>query len=231
MIRIRAIVLTAGLTLAAAATAEDRLFLAGGEFADTAYYSYAGLVLPGPGRQNGKGLFQRYWVDGLGYEYDGAPGRVEADAWGAEAALGYGTSSAKGWASASIGVRYTDTSLSPDDPKATARGSQVGAKIQFDGEAEVAPAWRVGGIAAYTTAQNGYWVRGRVMHRAAESTTGFGVEAVANGNDEAESTAVGLVLEFRPRASRWSVGLKAGYRFQDDDDDSPYGGLDVGYGF
>jgi hypothetical protein len=216
--------------LASAAQADERLFLAGGELADTAYYSYAGLVLPGPGRENGRGLFQRYWVDALGYEYDGTPGRIEADAWGAEAAIGYGTSSAKGWGSASLGVRYTDTSLSPDDPKATARGSQVGVKVQFDGETEIAPSWRVGGIASYTTAQNGYWIRGRLMHRA-DSGTGLGAEAVANGNDEAQSTSVGLVLEFRPGSSRWTVSLKGGYRFQDDDDDSPYGGLDVGYGF
>lgn len=230
MIRIRELFLTVGLTMASAAVAEDRLFLAGGEVADTAYYSYAGLVLPGPGRENGRGLFQRYWVDGFGYEYDGSPGRVEADVWGAEAALGYGVSSAKGWGSASLGLRYTDTSLSPDDPKATARGGQLGVKVQFDGETEVAPAWRLSGIASYSTRQNGYWLRGRVMHRSRPGN-GFGAEAVANGNDEAKSVSAGLVLEFRPNASRWTVAVKGGYRFQDNDDDSPFGGIEIGYGF
>jgi hypothetical protein len=58
-----------------------------------------------------------------------------------------------------------------------------------------------------------------------------GLEAVASGNDEADSTAVGLVTTFRPNAgSRWTIGLKAGYRFQDDAD-GVYGGVELGYGF
>ena len=44
------------------------------------------------------------------------------------------------------------------------------------------------------------------------------------------ATATGLVLQIRPAASQWSVALKAGYRFQDEDDGA-YGGLEFGYGF
>ena len=58
----------------------------------------------------------------------------------------------------------------------------------------------------------------------------FGVEVVANGNDEADSMATGLVVSLRPDASKWSVGLRAGYRFQDDADGA-YGGVEFGYGF
>jgi hypothetical protein len=36
---------------AGAAAAEDRYFLAGGEGASASYYSYIGVVLPGPGRE------------------------------------------------------------------------------------------------------------------------------------------------------------------------------------
>ena len=52
----------------------------------------------------------------------------------------------------------------------------------------------------------------------------------ANGNDEADSTAAGLVFTARPQGSRWSVNVKAGYRFQDEGDGA-YGGLEFGYGF
>lgn len=58
--------------------------------------------------------------------------------------------------------------------------------------------------------------------------TSLGVEVVANGNDEADSTATGLALQIRPAATKWSVALKAGYRFEDD---GVYGGLEFGYGF
>ena len=223
------IVLAAGVA-STAASAQDRLFLAGGEYSDAAYYTYSGLILPGPGpRENGRGFVQRYWVDWFGYEYEGAPGRVEAEAFGAEAALGYGVSSASGWATISVGARYTDTDLTPDDPQATARGKQWGAKFQIEGERDLAPAWRAGGIAAYTAGQDSYWARARVMRRL-EAPHSVGVEFIANGNTEADATAAGLVYAFQPSTSRCSVNLKAGYRFQDEADGA-YGGLEFGYAF
>ena len=223
------LVVVLGLVAAGPVHAGDRIFLAGGEYSDVAYYTYAGLIVPGPGRENGRGFLQRYWVDRFGYEYDGAPGRVEADAFGAEAALGYGASTAAGWWTVSLGLRYTNTDLTPDDRSANARGSQLGGKVQLELDQEIATDWRASAIASYANQQNGYWGRLRVMREATPATS-LGVEAVANGNDEADSTATGLVLQIRPAASQWSVALKAGYRFQDEDDGA-YGGLEFGYGF
>ncbi|HEX9206638.1 MAG TPA: cellulose biosynthesis protein BcsS [Steroidobacteraceae bacterium] len=222
--------LAAALLTGAAANAQERLVLFGGDIAEAAYYSYFGTVLPFGRRENGRGWFQRYWVDAFGYEYEGGPGRIQADAYGLEAAVGYGGSSERGWWNTSVGLRYTDTSLEPDDPHASARGSQLGGKIQVEAEGRIAEAWRLGGIASYSNEQNGYWVRARLGH-GATSARAFGVEAVANGNDEADATAVGLFTTFRPGAgSRWTIGLKAGYRFQEDADGA-YGGVEFGYGF
>lgn len=222
----------AAVVLAACTTthADERLFLAGGEYADAAYYSYTGLILPGRARENGRGFLQRYWLDRYGYEYLGGPGRVEASAWGAEAALGYGASSATGWWTVSLGVRYTDTDLTPDDRRAAARGSQAGGKLQVEVEHALSSAWRVGAIVSYANQQNGYWGRARVMHGPTPARA-FGVEFVAGGNDEADSTAAGFVFTARPAASKVTVSLKAGYRFQADDYDGAYGGLEFGSGF
>lgn len=225
-----AAVLGVGSLLAGAhAGAADRLLLVGAEAADAAYYSYVGALVPFGQRKDGRGWYQRYWVDAFGYEYDGGPGRVEADAYGVEAALGYGGSDELGWWSVSAGLRHTDTRLEPDDRRANARGSQLGGKLQFDFERKVAQDWRLAGIASYSNEQNGYWVRGRLMHGLAQART-FGVEAVANGNDEADATAAGFVTTFRPGQARITVGLKAGYRFQDDADGA-YGGFEFGYAF
>ncbi|HET7202577.1 MAG TPA: cellulose biosynthesis protein BcsS [Steroidobacteraceae bacterium] len=222
--------LGAGSTLAVAnAAAADRLLLFGGEVADAAYYSFVGTVLPAGARRDGRGWYQRYWVDAFGYEYEGGPGRVQADAYGLEASLGYGASDELGWWSVSFGLRYTDTSLDPDDVSANARGSQLGGKFQVDFERTLADRWRLGGIGSYTSEQDGYWVRGRLMH-GASATRALGLEALANGNDEADATAVGLVKTFEPGPSRFSVGLKAGYRFQDDADGA-YAGAEFGYRF
>jgi hypothetical protein len=211
------------------ALAADRLLLVGAEAADAAYYSYVGALVPFGERKDGRGWYQRYWVDAFGYEYDGGPGRVEADAYGVEAALGYGGSSDLGWWSVSAGLRHTDTRLKPDDRRANARGSQLGGTLQFDFESKVAQDWRIAGIASYSNEQNGYWVRGRLMHGTTQARS-FGVEAVANGNDEADATAAGFVTTFRPGNARYTLGLKAGYRFQDDADGA-YGGLEFGYAF
>ena len=80
-----------------AARADDAYFLSGAEASRADYYTYLGVIVPGPYRENGKGFFQRYWLDRFGYEYLGAPGKVEADVWGGEAALGYGSPTRDGW--------------------------------------------------------------------------------------------------------------------------------------
>lgn len=221
--------LLASLAVLPAAHAEDGLLLAGAEVSDAAYYTYLGAIVPGPGRENGRGFFQRYWLDGFGYEYDGTPGRVDARAWGAEASLGWGTSSSSGWGSVSAGLRFTDTSLSPDDPAATARGGQLGLKLQLDGEHDLGNNWRLGAIASYATRQDGYWARLRLMNRGSAGRS-LGLEFVANGNDEANSTAAGIVYAVQPPARRWSVTFRAGYRLQDEAD-GVYGGIEFGRGF
>jgi hypothetical protein len=225
----RLLLALAMLCAAAAADAGERLLLAGGEYADAAYYTYTGLVVQGARDSQCRGFSQRYWLDRYGYEYEGAPGLVQADVWGAEAALGYGGGSADGWWNVSLGARYTDTDLDPDDPSANARGSQIGAKVQVEFEHSVAAQWRVAAIASYTSQQNGYWGRARAM-RSFGPTYAAGAEFVATGNDEADATAAGLVLAVKPADSRWSVNLRAGYRFQDVGDGA-YGGLELGYAF
>jgi hypothetical protein len=226
---LRGLAAVMAMAAATASLAGDRLLLGGGEWAGNAYYSYVGTVLPLGKRTDGRGFVQRYWLDRLGYEYDGAPGRIEADAWGAEAAVGYVTSSAAGWLETSVGLRYTDTDLSPDDPGAGARGRQTGAKLQIQGERSIGGAWRAGAIASWANQQNNYWGRVRLTRSAGERSA-VGGEVIAWGNDEGDATSAGLVMTLRTPADRWSVGLRGGYRWQDEED-SGYAGVELGYGF
>lgn len=229
MIYRRTGIVLAALLTGTAAVADERLALAGGEAGNGAYYTYAGVVLPGPGREAGRGLLQRYWIDVFGYDYTSGSGVIEASAYGAEAALGYGASFTGGWASSYLGLRYTNTDLSPDDPSAEARGGQVGVKLDIQGDYEILPGWRGNAIASYTSTQRAYWSRVRLM-RALSGKQALGGEVVAGGNDESQATSVGLVFSFQPGSAPWSASLKAGYR-HDDDDDGAYGGIELGYGF
>jgi len=225
----RTVMVLAGLLTANAAMAGDRLVLTGGEAGNGSYYSYAGIVLPGPGREAGRGLLQRYWIDVFGYEYNGGPGVVDASAYGMEAALGYGTSFAGGWASTYLGLRYTDTDLRPDDLSAQARGRQVGMKLDIQGDYEIVPGWRGNAIASYASNQRAYWSRVRLM-RALSAGHALGGEVVVGGNDESHANSLGLVFTFQPGLVPWSVGLKAGYR-QESEDDGAYAGIELGYSF
>jgi hypothetical protein len=153
---------------------------------------------------------------------------VKARATGAEAALGYGVSSAEGWGAVYLGVRYTDTELTPDDPSANSRGSQTGVKLQVEGERTLATNWRGGGIASYTNEQDSYWVRGRAMYRTSP-TLSLGAEAVAAGNREADWTQLGAVLGLQS-GTNYSIAFKAGYRWQSNDNGA-YGGVELGVAF
>lgn len=225
--------LTVTLTLAlfvGSAPAADRYVLAGGEVAERGYYSYLGLVLPGPMRTAGQGFMQRYWLDRFGYEYDGAPGHVKARVHGAEAALGYSGSSASGWWGVYLGLRYTDTTLTPDDPGAKARGAQTGAKLQVEVDQQFATHWRAGAIASYVNQQDSYWSRVRLMHTRSAAAS-WGVEAIASGNRESRWRAAGAVLSLRP-TNDWSVSFKTGYRSQAGaGGDGAYGGIELGLAF
>jgi hypothetical protein len=229
MTRLQLIALSIALAAAAGARGDDRLLLAGGEAADSDYYTYVGLVMPLGLRKDGRGFVQRYWLDRFGYEYDSGSRRIEADAWGGEAAVGYAWSSPRGWSEVSAGVRYTDTDLSPDDRSADARGSQVGAKLQFQGEWTLAGAWRGGVIGSFANQQSAYWSRVRLV-RSTGARTELGVEALAGGNDEYRATAAGAVVTLRPAGTDWNLGVHAGYRWQEDTD-SVYAGIELGYSF
>ncbi|MBX3705325.1 MAG: cellulose biosynthesis protein BcsS [Pseudomonadales bacterium] len=205
--------------------AEDTLLLVGAEGSAADFYTYAGAIVPGPGRKDGRGWFQRYWGERFGYEYENGGQTVEARVWGAEVALGYGIPTGGGWRSVSLGLRHTDTELEPDDRGASARGSQFSAKLQLEGETEFRPGWRIGAIGSYTFVQQQYWGRVRVTRRLIEQLS-VGFEAVANGNDESRSVAGGLLLTLQPAGASWSAGFKAGYREQDDSGGA-YGGLEL----
>ncbi len=208
------------------AAAQENTWFAGAEGSETSYSGYVGLIVPSDGlAEQGSGWFQRYWVDTFGYEYLGQPGLIEAEAYGAEAAIGWSASSADGYGAISIGYRFVDTELTPDDVTANARGGKSGAKIQFDGERRFSADWKAQVIASYTTSFDGYWSRMRLLNTS-NASVHMGLEVAAQGNDEYDAWLTGLVAVFQPSDGAWSVALKAGYRFQDELDGA-YGGLEL----
>ena len=226
MTTLRKLAGTLALLASLPAAAGDNTWFAGAEGSESSYSGYVGVIVPNASLvADGNGWFQRYWADTFGYEYLGQPGLVEAEAYGAEVAVGWSSSSADGYGAISVGYRFVDTELTPDDLGASARGGKSAAKVQFDGERRFSETWKAQFIASYTTSFDGYWSRMRLLNTS-NASAHLGLEVAAQGNDEYDAWVTGLVAVFQPADGAWSLALKGGYRFQDELDGA-YGGLEL----
>lgn len=219
--------LAALLLAPAPALAADVYLLAGAESASGARYAYVGAVLPLAAA--GSGFKQRYWADRQTYEYDAGPGRITAHARGLEGALGYGGATANGWWSAFAGVRFSETTLTPDDPGGSARGHQAALKLQIEGDTRIVGEVRLGGVASYTARLEQYWARARVSLPLGAGAN-VGPEVTLSGSPESNARAFGVFATLTPGQGAVSFTLKAGRRTQDGARNS-YAGVESVFAF
>jgi cellulose biosynthesis protein BcsS len=210
------------LLLPGLAGSEERLWLAGGEAYRDGYYGYLSALVPVPGSER---WFQRYWLDTNAYRYDSEGTRTEARVRGAEAMLGYQRETGARSGAISLGVRFSDTRLSPDDPESEQRGRKFWPKAQAEGEVALTPSWRAIGIAAYTFGLDGYWTRARVL-RALDDDRFLGPELVAQGEPSYHATRAGVVLGGLQLLPKTFLTVTAGWRWQSGAN-SPYGGIEL----
>jgi hypothetical protein len=217
-----------GMTCLAAwpAVAQDRIALAGFEASPDNQYAYLGTVLPLPGEKLGQGLVQRYWLDYVAYRYEKTPAQlIDAKIAGAEAALGYQHGGAGGWWGTYLGVRFADTRLSPDDPGNQDRGRHWRAKLQLEGETEVAPAWRVNGIVSHLLGDDNYWMRVRVQTTLV-SQRFVGPEFIAQGAPNYRAYKIGAFVGNIRVGAGSALTLKAGVSKPQNDSASMYAGAE-----
>jgi len=189
------------------------------------YYLGLGVIIPLPHYVLGHGWVQRYWIDHYTYSYESGPRRIDATVFGAQAMLGYQASKPGLSGAAYLGLRYSNTSLSPDDPGNSARGDQFRPAAQLEGSKDFSAKWRGEGIVAYTFGLNGYWARARVL-RNLSGTKFVGPELIVQGDPTYDAQKVGVVFGGLQPFSRVFMNLRAGYRFQSGAD-SPYIGVEL----
>lgn len=209
--------LLALLFTAAPVAARDILLFSGAEGgggggkSTNNYYTYLGMIAPLLDGGFGTGFMQKYRVDFGGYGYRSDSRDITADAVGVEGALGYQLAGPHGWGAAYAGARYSNSWLSPDDPKSKVRGSQVRPMVQLDGERILNEDWKLNGIASYLFISDAYWARGRVMYRAFGKVY-TGPEFTAQGDPDYRAWGGGwFITGFEPFPHS-SLGLKAGIR-------------------
>ncbi|OOG28113.1 hypothetical protein B1C78_02005 [Thioalkalivibrio denitrificans] len=210
---------------ASAASAQERLWLAGTELAPGSSYSYAGLLMPAFGGHLGEGFIQRYWVDYLTYRYDSDGRRIEAEGLGAEAALGYVTPVGSGQLSTTMGILYRDTTLSPDDPDSAARGAQWRLRAQVEYNQPVSESAELGLLGSYVFGQRGYWTRARLGMDVGPGLRA-GPELILQGDPDYRAVQYGAFLAGLQLSSTVQAGIRAGIREQRDESRRGYVGVE-----
>lgn len=217
-----------GAGAAGTACARETLIFGGAEGGGggtSSYYTFVGGVAPLLDNSFGNGFMQKYKVDFQGYDYPSDGRKVQATAVGVEGAVGYVKSGENGWAGAYAGLRYSETWLSPDDPKSSVRGSQLRPMGQLEGERVLSSDWRINGLASYIFISDSYWGRGRVMYRAYDRVY-TGPEFIAQGDPSYRAWSGGwFVTGFQPIANS-SLGLRAGVRKIEKTDPGGYLGIE-----
>jgi hypothetical protein len=186
----------------------DTLYLAGGEHGVNSSYAFAGAIVPLPGNTLGSGFAARLWGDYLTYHYNSGGTKIDASGWGGEIAGVYQFSGAWGWSNLSLGARYRDTHLSPDDLGNRARGSHVYLTVQGDGGYNIDSFWQLRGIASYTSTVTGYFVQ-PTIDRAISDRLRLGLDATFQGDQSYRQISGGANLTIAVDSGR-SVGLRAG---------------------
>ena len=210
------------LFLPGLARADERIWMTGGEAYRDGYYGYLGALVPLAGSQR---WFQRYWLDTNAYHYDSGDTRTEARVRGAEAMLGYQRETGARSGAISLGVRFADTRLSPDDPESEQRGRKLRPKAQAEGEIPLTQSWRASGIATYTFGLDAYWTRARVLH-ALDDDRFLGPELVAQGDPGYRAIRAGFVLGGLRVLPKTFLAVTTGWRWQSGAN-SPYGGIEL----
>jgi hypothetical protein len=194
------------------------------------FYAFAGTIVALNGDLGRDGLAVRAYTGTVGFDLDPGDGR----GWQADLMLGYLFNRKEYSGGIFVGVDYQNFSLSPDDPTAPVRGTEVGAKIAGNLTSADDLPYHYSLQGAYSTAFNSYWARARIgLNR---SGVTFGPEAIVVGSDSFDAHRLGGFITFKIDALRTPIELtlSAGHHFVSDTKGSATtgtsGGNDGAYG-
>ena len=209
-----------------AVDAAEKFFLTGAEVttASTAYL-YLGTAIPLPGSNLGNGLVLHLWADYQTYSYEAGATDIDAVIKGLSAAIGYHGSGEDNWWNVRLGVVRSNTDLKPDDPGNESAGTDNNLKLQLEGEKRMTADYKMVGNFEYIFDRSAYWARGRFLSRNDDNTYD-GPELIYQGDDAYSAWQLGWVVSEMPLSKDWHMGLKAGFRF-DDNETAGYAGIEL----
>lgn len=213
--------------------APENLFVAAGQVGGQQNsYGTVGVVTPLEGSKLGNGWVARVFADEVTYQYKGSTNRtIDATGLGGSAAVGYMGSDNTGWYGIYAGPAYKHVQVSPNDPNSNAKGGTVSARVQVEGEKNIAPSVKVNALAGADISSNtGYWARVRPLAKV-EGDIYAGPEVSVMGDQDYNAYQVGVAVVGIHITDKTQVGINGGYRKTEDQASSGYGGLELGSRF
>ena len=202
------------ILLASGASAQDRgVVFAGGEVGEDSS-GYFGVTWAMPGSALGRGWAIRGTASVGRYDYDRAPGTVDAEFVQGDLVLLHQASGAWGYFNLGGGARISDTNLEPADPGNQRQDSKWDVVVTADGMRNVGD-WRFGGYGSYGVDMREYYLRGEVTRRIASSSFRAGFEVLADGDENYDRIGAGALLVYEPSSA---VGWRAAIGGREDGD-------------
>lgn len=195
---------------------------AGGEGGSEQAYLYAGVLQPW--RDASANWATRYWFDAQHYEYDSGGRAIVGKVVGFSPAIVRSFAIDDGYLALSAGLRFAETSLSPDDPGNKQRGFQTSVPLQVDGLRRLGRVV-LSAIVSGEPDVGSYWSRARVIRERTLGDLSLGIEVIAKGSDEYSATQLGLLVG---GIAGDRVTLKVGSGRQDGRTPGTYLGIEVG---
>ena len=203
------------------------LIFGGGQldFSDSGYF---GGTVALPGSSIGKGLALRGSAFGGEYDYTGTPGKVHGTFVGGQVEGLYQFSKPNFWLDAAVGVRFVDTTLTPNDPSNRRDGAHAEPEVAIDGGAAGGP-WRTDYYGSIGAILEDYLVRVSLTHRVS-TVVRAGGEVSAEGDPTYDLQRFGPYVGYAFDAHS-EIHLTAGVTHQSGEGEGGYLALSFYHGF
>lgn len=224
--KLKLLLLLACLTVPGITRAADNLLLTGAELTTApSDYWYLGTALPLPGSNLASGFVLHLWADYQTYAYAAGTAEIDARINSLSAAIGYHGGGEDRWWNVRLGAVQSDTRLTPADPGNDSAGVDTNFRLQLEGEKRLSTDFKMVGNFEYIFGRAAHWTRVRLLTRNDDNTYD-GPELIYQGDAAYSAFQLGWVLSEIPLNTDWSLGVKAGFRF-DENDTAVYSGVEL----
>lgn len=211
-------------TLSTSALAES-VWVGGGSGAGMTRVAYLGRIAPLPGQRFSDGWSYSIFADYVGYQYDSGSQVIQGSAKGAKFSIGHEFRRDNGSLGLSLGMAASRTTLSPDDPGNSSRGSSVHPVGEFLWQSKADASWRSSAYAQYVFGARRNFVNAFFGRRLANGIA-IGPQVFTGGDPSYRIYGLALAL------NGWKIGpvdmgVYAGIQHAESGDSHP----EIGFSF